>query len=290
MKIIAGAPDRPLVINGIEIPCYVLEDETRVLSQGGFLLAIGRSRTPKTRPSDVDTLPFFLRSKNLSSFISSDLLMSTNPIEFQAPSAGLVTIGYRATLLPEVCRVYLEARAAGVLYKNQEHIAQRAEILLLGMATVGIIALVDEATGYQEVRVNRALAMILEKHIAKELQPWVKTFPDEFYIEMFRLINWPKSDGAKRPSVIGYYTNDIVYDRLAPGVRQELQRLNPPLPRGRRKDKHHQWLTRESGYKGLESHLIGVTALMRAAVDWDSFMRSLQASFPKIDSQMRFPE
>ena len=30
LEVIAGAPDRPLVIGDIEIPCYVVEDETRV--------------------------------------------------------------------------------------------------------------------------------------------------------------------------------------------------------------------------------------------------------------------
>ena len=48
LKVIAGAPDRPLVIGDIEIPCYVLEDKTRVLSQRGFLKAIGRSGYTRT--------------------------------------------------------------------------------------------------------------------------------------------------------------------------------------------------------------------------------------------------
>lgn len=51
-----------------------------------------------------------------------------------------------------------------------------------GFARVGIIALVGEATGYQ-----RDLARILEAFITKELQPYVRTFPTDFYQEMFRL-------------------------------------------------------------------------------------------------------
>ena len=46
-----------------------------------------------------------------------------------------------------------------------------------GLARVGIIALVDEATGFQRIREERALATILEKFIAKEIQPWAMTFP-----------------------------------------------------------------------------------------------------------------
>ena len=33
LKVIAGAPDKPLKIGDIEIDCYVLEGEKRVLSQ-----------------------------------------------------------------------------------------------------------------------------------------------------------------------------------------------------------------------------------------------------------------
>ena len=43
LSVIAGAPDKPMVINGVEIPCYVLEDEARVLSQRGLLSGLGIS-------------------------------------------------------------------------------------------------------------------------------------------------------------------------------------------------------------------------------------------------------
>ena len=186
LKVIAGAPDRPLVIGDIEIPCYVLEDETRVLSQGGFVRAIGRTGGPKKgAPKDVFKLPVFLQSKNLTAFLSKDLIASSSPIEFQPATGGMLALGYRAQILPEVCEVYLRARDAGVLLASQRHVADRAEVLIRGLATVGVIALVDEATGYQRVREERALATILDKFIAKELQPWTKTFPYEFYQQIF---------------------------------------------------------------------------------------------------------
>ena len=96
-------------------------------------------------------------------------------------------MGYNALLLPQVCEDYLQARDAGVLLASQQHIAEHAEIPIRGLATVGIIALVDEATGYQRLREELALASILEKFIAKELQPWTKTFPYEFYEQICRL-------------------------------------------------------------------------------------------------------
>jgi hypothetical protein len=289
LKVIAGTPDRPLVIGDIEIPCYVLEDETRVLSQGGFLRAIGRTGGPKTGHDDLFDLPTFLRPRSLASFISKGLSTSSRPVLFQAATGGTVATGYRASLLPEVCNVFLAARDAGALHPRQQHIARRADILIRGLATVGIIALVDEATGYQDIRAKLALAIILERFIAKELHPWTKTFPYEFYTEIARLKEWPAIYSIKRPSVIGHYTNDIVYDRIAPGLLEELRNVNPPLPTGRRQHRHHQWFTPEFGHPKLKEHLAAVTALMRAAPNWPAFQRSLQRAFRKLNDNLPLP-
>ena len=291
LRVIAGAPDRPLVIGEIEIPCYVLEDETRVLSQQGFLEAVGRAKKAKGGHGarGVDNPVAFLAAGNLQPFIPAALEGSTTPIPFQVHSGGPTFYGYQAQLLPQVCAVYLDARAAGQLLSSQQHIAARAEILVLGLATVGIIALVDEATGYQEQRAKRALAIILERFIARELQPWTRTFPYEFYTEIARLKEWPEIYSIKRPSVIGHYTNDIVYDRIAPGLLEELRRVNPTLPTGRRKNRHHQWFTPEFGHPKLNQHLAAATALMRAAPNWTSFHRSLQRAFPKLNDNIPFP-
>ena len=99
----------------------------------------------------------------------------------------------------------------------------------------------------------------------------------------------PGSDGVKRPSVIGTYTNDIVYDRLAPGVLDELRRINPPVSPGRRRHKHFQWLTGDVGHPKLKEHLVGVMALMRAAPNWGAFQRSLQRAYPKLNETLPLP-
>ena len=89
LKVIAGAADRPLVIGNIEIQCYVLEDETRVLSQGGFLTALGRHGRPQAKAKDqVEELPRFIESANLKPFVHSDLIKSSKPILFRSVSGG----------------------------------------------------------------------------------------------------------------------------------------------------------------------------------------------------------
>ena len=281
LKVIAGTSDAPLRIGEIEIPCYVLEDETRVLSQRGVFEALGVSRGGG--PNGGAQTPRFAASKSLQPFMRNDLTAAlSSPILFQPPQGGRTAYGYPAEVLVEICKAVLQARDAGALDRQQATLARRADLLIQGFATVGVIALVDEATGYQRIREERALATILERFIAGELQPWTKTFPIEFYEEIFRLKGWGSPDGVKRPRVIGTYTNDFVYQRLGPGLLGELRDRNPVLPQGWRRNRHHQWFTPEFGHPKLKEHLAAVIALMRAAPNWAAFKRSLDRALPKI--------
>ena len=231
-------------------------------------------------------MPRFASQNWLKSYISNDLALALkSPILFQPP-AGATAYGYPAELLVNLCNAVLDAYRSGVTTERQAAIVSRAFALIRGLSTVGIIALVDEATGYQEIRAKRDLATILEKFIADELQPWARTFEFEFYRQIFRLKGWPGPDGIKRPSVIGHYTNDIVYARVAHGVLEELQRLNPSLPGGGRKWRHHQWFKPDPGYIKLNQHLAAVIALMRAAPNWNAFQRSLKRAFPKLRDRL----
>lgn len=294
-KAIFGSRENPLNIGGIMVDCYVLEDGTRVLTQESFLTSIGRAAKAKGGHgvrTAVDNLPPFLAAANLKPLIDKEISRSTTPIEFLSPT-GAKVFGYPAELLPEVCRVYLAARDAGVLLSTQAHIAERADILVRALAVIGIVSLVDEATGYQEVRDKKALSALLDKYLLVEFAKWAKRFPDTFYREMFRLRGWiyPSVSGGK-PSVVGKYTMDIVYQRLAPGLVKELEVRNPKEEGGRRKSMHHQWLTEDVGHPALSEHIHAVTGLMRACDDWDQFKRMLDRSFPLKGDQLslRFDE
>jgi hypothetical protein len=142
--------------------------------------------------------------------------------------------------------------------------------------------LVDEATGYQEVRNRQALQAILDAFLRHELAAWAKRFPDEFYREMFRLRGWEwKQVSVKRPILVGKLTNDVVYERLAPGILVELENRNPKDDRGRRAHRHHQWLTEDVGHPALAQHLHAVIGLMRASKDWSQFHSMLDRAFPR---------
>lgn len=285
-----GSDDHPLEIGDIKIPCYVLEDGRRVLSLGGTIGALGMSGG-SAGTGDGDRLSKFVGGGRISPYVSSDLAIRiTDPIRFKAPSAGPIVYGYEATILPDLCDSILAARKAGKLQKQQEHIAHQCEILVRGLARVGIIALVDEATGYQRDRARDALSRILEAFIAKELQPWVKTFPTEFYEQMFRLrgLEFPATS-IKRPRYFGLLTNNIVYDRLAPGVLSELKRVTPRNDGGRPKAKYFQSLTANTGYSKLKEHIGAVTALMKISNSWGSFIALLDQHYTRYGDTIPLP-
>ncbi len=268
------------------MPCAVLPDGTRVLSQRGVGRALGRGyggNDWKQDDSGAGKLPFFLAANSLKPFISEDLLpLVSRPIEYRHDKGGGTAFGLEASLLPQVCEVWLKAKDAGALNRPQLVVAQKAEMLMRGLARIGVIALVDEATGYQEVRDRLALQSILDKYLRKELAAWAKRFPDEFYREMFRLKGWPMNPSqVRRPGIVGTYTNNIVYERLGPGILEELEKRNPKDERGHRRGKHHQLLTDEVGHPALAQHLYAVTGLMRASNNWATFLSILDRAFPR---------
>ena len=278
---IYGSPDHPLKIGDLEIPCYVLEDGKRMLHQRGLVSALGMGRGGSSEGGG-DRLAKFTAQDRLKEFVSKQLLEVTGgPIKFRTPR-GQIAYGYEATVLADICEAVLSAREAGLLQKQQEHIADRCEILMRGFARVGIIALVDEVTGYQEVRAREALEEILRNFISAELLKWVKTFPDDFYRQMFRLRNWQYYQfSVKRPSIAGRITNDIIYERLAPGVLDELRRLTPKDVKGRRKHKYFQRLTKDIGNPALREHIASVITLMKASTSWRKFYDMLNRALPK---------
>ncbi len=283
-----GAPDRPLRIGSIEIPCYVLADTRRVLSQRGLMNGIGLSTGGgSSGERRVATLMVSLAKKGLE--IKDLIARSTSPIRFIPPHGGNPADGYEATILPDICAVIIEAGRRGLLQKQQAHLAQRCAILQHGFATVGIIALVDEATGFQDFRARDALAKILEKFVQKELRPWVKTFAPDFYKEIFRLYGWNYADNAGKPSVLGHLTNNLVYKRLAPGVKDELHRLTPRDQKGHLKNKLFQRLTQNIGHPKLREHLAGVTMLLKYSRDWKQFMERLDREFPSWEKGTKLP-
>lgn len=276
----------PLRIGEIEIPCYVLEDERRVITLSGMQVGMGMSPSGGS-PRMAAFADAIADNPSMGNDLSSRL---NDPIEFVLPKGG-VAKGYEATLLADICDAVLEARKRGRLTARYTHVAEAAEALVRGFAVTGIIALVDEATGYEQYRKRLALAEVLNKYLADKLQGWTKTFPDEFYEHLFRLKGWDYEKlkpGDPKPAEIGTITKEFVYRRLHPGIVEELERMNPYVVPGKRRHKHHAWLTRDIGHPALKEHVAKVVTVMKLSDDWLHFERNIQRALPIHNSDTAF--
>jgi hypothetical protein len=249
--------------NAPTLDCAVLEDGSRIISQNAIFKAFGRTR--RGRPiGEIRVLnrPAFIDAKNLQPFIGGDLEGVLNQVEY-IDKNGKNAIGYNALILPLLCKVYHDSRAAGVLKRNQEPLARVSEILLFSLSKIGIIALVDEATGYQHERERDELQKILKAYISEELLPWQRRFPDVFYKELFRLNGWDYTVKGikKRPGVIGTWTNKLVYEQLPNGVLQELKNKTPRSASGNYTAKFFQSLTPDTGDPHLTAQIQQIITL-----------------------------
>jgi hypothetical protein len=285
-----------LQIGGAAIPCAVLDtpNNQRVLTQSGVMTSLGRARQAKGRQyydGDVN-LPAFLTAKNLKPFIPTELYVTSSQIEFRT-KRGAKAFGYPAELLPKVCRVFIKADDANALTKGQKHVADRARILLDGLADVGIIGLVDEATGYQEKRAKDELQRILAAYISPSLLPWAERFPRDFFQEMFRVFGWAwpvQSDGSYRgplgPRYAGKLIRQVIFGNLPSGVLQELDKLNPADKKWQRRSRMGQLLTSEVGHPHVEKLVAVVTTLFEVSDNKEQFWKNYRRKFKKGPEQI----
>jgi hypothetical protein len=177
----------------------------------------------------------------------------------------------------------LDANKARILKGKQILIAEKCESLIRGFAKVGIIALIDEATGYQAERDNDELQRFLSLYLSEERLKWARMFPNEYYKQLFRLRNWVYSPlSVKRPKLVGYLTNKLVYEKLPANVIEELRRLNPVKNKKtwRRESTFFQHLSADIGQPDLRNHLLQLIAVMRVSTSWPQFMRNFNRLFP----------
>lgn len=282
----------PLRLGDAVIEAAVLKDKRRVLTQSAVMRALGRARQAKGRSyyeGDVN-LPAFITAKNLKPFIPNELYVTSSQIVFRTKK-GSRAFGYPAELLAKICGVFIDADAAGKLTDAQKHIAAKARLLIRGLAETGIIALVDEATGYQEDRPKDELQKILAAYISPTLLPWTERFPLEFFKEMFRVYGWkwPFTEdnypGPQGPRYAGKLIKKIIFENLPPGVLEELDRLNPPNAKWQRKSRMSQLLSSEIGHPHVEKLVAINHMLFKLSDNKEDFKRHYMRAFPKLGDQ-----
>lgn len=295
LKAIAGAKDTPLMLGDVKLECYVLEDGTRVFSGNGMQKAL---KFPSSAGGSA--LVKMLNAGKLSEKLTDDILFKlSDRKQFIRPGAGgklSATYGYDATLLIDVCNLLISARDADVLTTRQEEYAKIAQTIISSVAKVGIIGLIDEATGYQYNREQDELQKILKAYIAEELLPWQKRFPDVFYKELFRLNGWDFTVKGikKRPGVIGKWTNTLIYEQLPQGILAELKVKTPKSEKGNKTSRYHQYLTLDVGEPNLTAQIGQVVTLFQLSDNmahmWQQFEKLKMRQLGQLEIPFTFDD
>ncbi|EOC9366547.1 TPA: P63C domain-containing protein [Klebsiella aerogenes] len=270
-----------LHIGNLTLNCYVTEDGERFISGRSMTAAIGM------KGRGVGMLRI-AEHTTLRPYMNNSLIRAIKtPLEIHGKTPVAVH-GYRAEILADICDAILDARNGGRLKTEQEmRYGDHAELLVRAFARVGIAALVDEATGYQEVREKDALQRILDKFLNPQARAWSKTFPDEFWQKLVKMRGYDSYLAIKRPAFIGHWVNDYVYARLAPGVLPTLKEINPRNESGSgRKRKHHSHLTEDHGLPELKEHLKKLMLLMDISKNRQEFEKLLDRAAPKFGNTL----
>lgn len=259
--------------NGVNVQCYVMNNGERVLSLRGASRAMGLSE--KSSATLVRNLSANWIGPYLSEPLRDWLVHAIrNELPDYVSNKGTKFTPFEASLFVDLCKAYVDARHDGALKTvTNQQVADRLYLIMTAFAKVGLIAVIDEVTGYQDDRDRQELQKILSHYISEDLMPWTKRFPDEFYKQMFRLKGWDYHGKAKSPYA-GTLTNEYIYKYLPAGVLTELRSKNPrDSITKNRKHRYHQFLTVDTGAKHLDNQLQQTIALMKASDSWDQFDR-----------------
>lgn len=284
----------PLILGEVEIPCYVLEDGSRVLSMQGVLRAIGLSEELMIKHGGK-AFPWLITK--FQNYISQEVNEKLEEkIYFHRPGAGGAidkTIGIEASLFIDFCNIIIDARNDNFLSEEEINtIYKNALIITRATSKLGIISLIDEVTGYQDIRYKNALQELLKKFISEELLPWQERFPLEYYKQVFRLKKWDfdHDNFKKRPGYLGEITNRYIYGLLAPGVVEELKLKNPKNLNGHRVHRHHQFLTEDIGHPQLKEQITQFITIAKLSTSWKDFTLKFETVFSdKIKALAKFP-
>jgi len=282
------------------IPVAVLNTPARdrVVSVRGMANALGVKgggaywQARKEKPN-AEMLPEFVSASYLEPYISNNVQeLLTNTIPYITTS-GTQAVGVRAEVIPKICDVWIKAKNNDALKTHKRlKIAENAYILLSAFAEVGITALIDEATGYTKDR--QEYEAIVARYVAKEIQPWVKTFGEDYYYQIYRLKTWNWErftvDKKNHPWSVAGITNRVIYEKLPDGVLEALKEEEPLNAKGQRRHRLHQHLTPDEGKVHLLKHLGAVGMIMEKYDDgeWEKALHEIDTRFPskRIGSQL----
>jgi hypothetical protein len=279
-----SSPDVPkavlwgdLQLGNKSLPAYHLDNNMRVISLKGVVVSLIET--------EGGQLAEYIKVKSLKDFLPIDLMPAENDqipalIKFDTTGEGFTkyALGLPADKFIDLCEAYAKAAdIPGNLTERQSRIAANANAFIRACAKVGIIALVDEATGYQAKRPIDELQLKLKLFLAEEMRKWDRTFPDDLWVQFGRLTKW-KGSLHQRPKYWGTLVMELIYEYLDADVAQWL-RDNAPKPR--KGQNYHQWMNEQYGLKRLVEHIWKVIGIASTCSDMKELKHKMEEQYGK---------
>lgn len=270
-----------LPIGDTSLPCYILSTGERVFSLKGAVVGLIKT--------EGGQLAEYIKVKNIKPYLSSDLTPAENDnipalIKFDTGVKGIAKYawGLPVEKFMDLCVAYSKAADNEKLTDRQKEIAINANRFLRSCAKVGIIALVDEVTGFQYERAKDSLQLKLKVFLAEEMREWEKTFPDQLWVEFARLTKW-QGGIHRRPKYWGKLVMELVYGYLDKDVADWL-RKNAPKPNNGQN--YHQWLSAQYGLKKLIEHLWMLIGMASACETIQQLKENMAVKFGRMPIQL----
>lgn len=249
-----------------DLPCYVLDNGQRVFRLSNLTKAL--------RDKEHGKFGNYLAASNITKYLPERLRPLTDELHDRTPQGTLsfllddkVEKGYNSEDFMDVCSAFVTANLNNEdLSEAQKEIVRNANKFIMATAKIGIIALIDEATGYQKEREDGELQLKLKYFLVDENSPardWEKTFPDELWYEFGRLTGW-KGSLKKRPKYWSKLVNGLIYELLDKDIAMYLRKNKPPKYTGQ---KYFQWLNEGYGIKELSQHIWLIIGMARPCRD-----------------------
>lgn len=200
---------------------------------------------------------------------------------------GTETLFVDCRVITEFCRLMLQLRAINKLSGSYLTYAQNCERFMLGLADTGLVALIDEATGYRK-RQKDEYRRLFRAYISEYHREWEKEFQDSFFDGIYKIYHLAKN-GKNHPSFFGAFINKYVYFPLANShgaILEKLKEKNPVVNFRGRRYKLHQFLTKEIGKPALQKHLNQIETLLVISADKGAFRRYFKKAFPQPFDQL----
>jgi hypothetical protein len=269
---------------GIDVECYVLDDaqKTAVISQRGMGQALGMSERG-------NALPRFLSTKVMADHLGAEIREKfENPLRFQSAmvGAGPTIHGFDVTLLIDICKAIIAAEADRKLSVSRyANMVRQAHIIVGASAKAGIKQLVYALAGYSPTTDEVIAAFKL--YVQEEARKYEPEFPNELYMQWYRLYEIPKPDRGK-PWHFKYLTVNHIYFPLAKSSGKILELLRANKAKGGDRTKKLFQFLNKIGSLALSRHLGRVQEMAEDSADWEEYEGKIAKRFG-FEQQLELP-